>query len=67
MGGNTIVLLHGSQIVKGRELKTTLGVLSGEYLSCHEAGILYPPENKGLLEAILENGAGISEISVVIR
>ena len=50
MGGNTIVLLRGSQIEKGRELETTLRVLSGEYLSCHEAGILYPPENKGDLK-----------------
>jgi len=50
MGGNTIVLLHGYQIEKGRELETTLGVLSGEYLSCHEAGILYPPEDKGDLK-----------------
>jgi len=28
MGGNTIVLLHGSQIEKGRELETTLHILS---------------------------------------
>jgi len=27
MGGNTIVLLHGSQIEKGRELETTISVL----------------------------------------
>ena len=33
MGGNNIALLHGSQIEKGRELETTLHVLSGEYLS----------------------------------
>ena len=50
MGGNTIVLLHGSQIEKGRELEITLCILSGEYLSCHEAGILYQPENKGDLK-----------------
>jgi len=50
MGGNTIVLLHGSQIKKGRELGTALHILSGEYLSCHEAGILYPPKNKGDLK-----------------
>jgi hypothetical protein len=28
MGGNTIVLLHGYQIEKGRELETTLHIIS---------------------------------------
>ena len=45
MGRNNIALLHGSQIEKGKELKTTLGVLSGEYLSYHEADVLYLPVN----------------------
>jgi len=50
MGGNTIVLLHGSQMEKNRELETALDVLSTEYLSCHEAGILCLPEKKGDLK-----------------
>jgi diaminopimelate epimerase len=63
MGGNTIVLIHGSQIEKGRELETTLRVLSGEYLSCHEVGILYPPEEKGDLKVKIVGSASKRFIS----
>lgn len=50
MGGNTIVLLHGSQLPEGQELEISLQILSSEYLCAHEAGILYQPMKGGDLQ-----------------
>ncbi len=47
MGGNLIILLHGDEMNQPRELEQTLRVLSGKYLTGHQAGILYPPEMGG--------------------
>ena len=50
MGGNLIALLHGEELEFKRELEQCLAVLSGRYLTGHQCGILYPPENGGDLK-----------------
>lgn len=41
MGGNKIVLLDGKQLPPGRELEIADKILTPNYLSGHEAGLLY--------------------------
>ena len=50
MGGNLIILLRGDQIPIGRELETAVKLLGPDYLSAHEAGILYPTDQDGQIE-----------------
>ena len=57
MGGNTILLLLGEQMPRGREIEVTQKLLTPNYMACHEAGLLYGPQEGGHLKVrIVEMG-----------
>ncbi len=63
MGGNLIILLRGEQIPFGSELETAVKLLGPNYLSAHEAGILYPIDKEGQIEVKIAEASLPSFIS----
>ncbi len=63
MGGNLIILLRGEQIPFGSELETAVKLLGPNYLSAHEAGILYPTDKNGQIEVKIAEASLPSFIS----
>ena len=50
MGGNTILLLPGVEGEDNSLVKMALDLLERKYLSCHQAGFLYPGSKPGTLK-----------------
>ncbi len=63
MGGNLIILLRGDQVPIGSELQTAVKLLGPNYLSAHEAGILYPTDKSGQIEVKIAEASLPSFIS----
>ncbi len=63
MGGNLIILLRGDQVPAGSELETAVKLLGPNYLSAHEAGILYPTDKNGQIKVKIAEASLPSFIS----